>query len=134
MDFGQLLLGIIVIGLGYILFNKTLKKHKKIDTESIAVVNKVQDLGRSDGKKVYAVYYTVKSTEPFEIIETPCRKKRQVGKERIVYYEKAETQTKEYVKNYYFKTIGQWDRRFNGSCYFFFIGLIFIIASIISAF
>lgn len=134
MNVSQLILCLFVTAIGCILFRNIHKKHKRIDTESIAVVSKVQELGRSEGKKVYAIYYTVKASEPFEIIETPCRKKRNIGKERVVYYEKAAIPKDGYLKNYYFKTIGTWDRRFNVCCYFFFFGIIFFISSIISMF
>ena len=102
----SLVFGLLGILFGLIASVKTWRKHKKIDTESIAVVNDVQDLGRSDGRKVYAIRYDVKSSEPFELLVTPCKKAFKIGKERVVYYEKGNPN-----QNYYFKSIGQFDNR-----------------------
>ena len=88
MDFTQLILAIITLAFGIFLFLSVRKKHNKIDTESIAVVQNVQYLGRSGAKKLYAIKYLIQSSSPFEITETPCKKERAIGSERIIYYEK----------------------------------------------
>ena len=103
----RIVLGVIGILYSVWILSTILKKHSKIDTESIAVVQSVQDLGIDDFKKVYAIKYDIKSSDPFELIVSPCKKILKPGKERVVFYEKDNPQ-----RNYYFKTIGQFDRRF----------------------
>jgi hypothetical protein len=123
-DYGtmSLVCGILSVIFGLFSFIKVWRKHKLIDTESIAVVNSVQDLGRTDGLKVYAIKYDVKSSEPFELLVTPCKKALSIGKERTIYYEKDNPN-----QNHYFKSIGQFDARLLAPTFLFSIGLIVII-------
>jgi hypothetical protein len=107
-DVIKLIISLVGITFGVVMFIQIMKKHKLVDTESIAVVKDVQDLGLSDLKHVYAIRYDVCSSAPFELLETPSKKKRKLGSQRTVFYEQ------ENHKNYYFKTIGQFDRRLAG--------------------
>ena len=102
-----------------------LKKHRKIDTESIAVVKSVQDLGRDDGRKVYAIRYDVKSSDTFELLVTPCKKALKIGKERGIFYEKDDPK-----KNYYFKTIWRFDNRIVMPCCVLIAGTIVLMTTI----
>jgi hypothetical protein len=122
----RLIVGVAGIILGIWLFRSTYKKHKKIDTESIAVVKCVQDLGRDDGRKVYAIRYDVNSSEPFELLETPCKKALAPGTKRSVFYEKDDPK-----HNYYFKTIWQLDRRFIMPCSILFACLVITVSTIV---
>ena len=103
---GKIILSLVGVIYGAWLLSAILKKHKRIDTESIAIVNSVQDLGRDELGKLYAIRYDVKSSEPFELLVTPCKKVLKVGTTKSVFYEKAAPNN-----NYYFKTIGSFDRR-----------------------
>jgi hypothetical protein len=97
-----------------------------IDTESVAIVKDVIDLGRSDGRKVYAIKYDVQSKEPFELLVTPCKKSQKPGKKRGVFYEKANPN-----KNNYFKTIGQFDQRLVIPVFTITIGVLLFVITIV---
>lgn len=105
-DIFVIILGIAGMFCGVILFIKKVKSTKLIDTESVAVVKKVQPLGLDDLKKVYAITFDVMSSEPFELLETPCKKELKIGKQKTVFYEHGNAQA-----NHYFKTIGTFDNR-----------------------
>jgi hypothetical protein len=122
----KLIAAIIAILIGVFLLLKVIKKHNRIDTESIAVVKSVQDLGRSDGRKVYAITYDVKSSEPFELLITPCSKQLKIGKERGIFYEKANPKS-----NKYFKSIGQFDNRFILPIFMLLIGILAAVAFVL---
>lgn len=125
----RILLGVFATAVGIFAFVKVLKKHKKIDTESLAVVKEVQSLGRDDGRKVYAIRYDVLATEPFELLSTPCKKALRPGTERTVFYEKSNPN-----KNHYFKMVRQFDRRFIMPCAIIFCGIVIIASLIAQAF
>lgn len=112
---------------GIVLVRKISLKHKKIDTESIAIVKEVIDLGRDMGSKVCAVKYEIQSSEPFEIVVTPCKKVPCRGADRSIFYEKADPKN-----NYYFKTIGQLDSRFLLPIGFISIGTITMLILLIN--
>lgn len=122
----RILPGIVFAAYGIFYFINTYKKSKKIDTESIAVVKDVQYLGMAGIEKVYAVKYDVNCSEPFELVETPCKKGKKIGLTRGVFYESDNPK-----QNYYFKTIGRFDKRLLLPTL---ITLIGVSASIISAF
>ena len=107
MDWVKIIFCSAGLALGIFLFIRTLKNHRRIDTESIAEVSKVEPLGRSDMKPVYAIWYSIKSSAPFDLLVTPCKKPLDIGERRGIFYEKDNAQ-----KNYYFKTIGSLDKRF----------------------
>lgn len=125
----QLIIGALAVFFGAITWRTIWKKHKKIDTESIAIVKEVIDLGRADARKVYAIKYDVKANEPFELLVTPCKKPLPVGKEKSVFYEKGNAN-----KNYYFKSLGQLDSRLITPVFLTVIGIITVILAIISMF
>lgn len=112
---GKLLIAAAGFLVSFILMKKLIPKHKRIDTESIAIVREVIDLGRVDGVKAYAVRYEIQSSNPFEILETPVKKARAIGDTRVIYYEEASPKN-----NYYFKKIGTLDPRFIIPCFFIF--------------
>ena len=118
----KLIMGLLLTSFGLFLSTKIYKKHKKIDTESIAKVKEIVPLGYVDGAKTYAVKYDVLSSEPFELLETPTKKKQKIGAQRTVFYEKGNAN-----KNYYFKTIGQFDKRFFVPVSMVLIGILAII-------
>lgn len=123
-----LIIGIIALGLGVWLFIRFWKKHRKIDTESIAVVKEIIDLGRGDGlRKMYAIKYEVQSSEPFELLVTPVTKKPRLETMKTIFYEKDNPK-----KNYFFKTIGQLDRRAIAPLSLSFIGIVVVIGQIIN--
>lgn len=122
----KIIIGLFGLGLGLFALRPIIEKHKKIDTESIAIVKEVIPLGRDDGKKVYAIKYDVKSSNPFELLESPCKKALDIGKQRSVFYEKEDT------KNFYFKTIGQFDSRFIAPCAIMTAGFIVLSSAIMS--
>lgn len=134
MDFSKLILGLLSIVIGFPVFRRVLNKHRRIDTESVAVVKEVRDLGRQDGHKMYAVRYTVQSSEPFDIIATPCKKALPIGKEKVIYYEKDDEKRGTPEANYYFKSIKQFDKRFVMPCFLLGCGVFLIIASFLSIF
>ena len=102
-----LILSLVAFGIGIWLLLRFWKKHKRINTESIAVVKEIIDLGRGAGaQKMYAIKYEVQSSEPFELLVTPVTKKPQLESMKVIFYEKEDPK-----KNYFFKTIGQFDRR-----------------------
>ena len=107
MDWFKLIICLAGSALGIFLFVRVFRKHRKIDTESIAEVSKVESLGRDDFKKVYAIWYKIHSSEPFELLVTPCKKPLEIGDQKGIFYEKANAK-----KNYYFKTIKSFDKRF----------------------
>ena len=117
---------IVVLGalISFILFKKIVPKHRRIDTESIAVVKEVIDLGRIDAKKEYAVRYEIQSSKPFDLLETPVHKPRDIGETRSIFYEEADPKN-----NFYFKKIGSIDFRL-GYPIFFTIGTICAIISL----
>jgi hypothetical protein len=133
MDFTQLIMAIITLALGVFLFCSVLKKHNKVDTESVAVVQSVQYLGRSGAKKMYAIKYLIQSSVPFELIETPCKKERPIGSERVIYYEKKGDGEEGPVTNYYFKTIKQFDKRFIFPSFIILLGALWIVSIIVLA-
>jgi hypothetical protein len=134
VDFQNLLLSIVIIGIGLFYFNKILKKHKRIDTESIAIVKDVIELGHSGFKKIYAIKYEIQSSEPFDLYESPCSKRLRLGKERIIFFEsKKGSDKKAPVVNYYFKTIKQFDKRFIGPVSIISFGIVLLISVIILA-
>lgn len=123
-----LIIGILALGLGIFLFIRFWKKHRKIDTESIAVVKEIIDLGRGDGfRKMYAIKYEIQSSEPFTLLVTPVTKKPQLETIQSIFYEKENPK-----KNYFFKTIGQFDRRIVPPAFLLFIGTIIVIVQAIS--
>lgn len=123
-----LIIGIVALGVGIWLFVRFWKKHQKIDTESIAVVKEVIDLGRDKGvRKLYAIKYEIQSSEPFSLLETPVSKKLPIDKMRTIFYEKENPKN-----NFFFKTIGQFDRRICAPCFLIFIGLIITISQMLS--
>ena len=111
---------------GIYVLMKTWKKHKRIDTESIAIFNSAQDIGRDGGGKVYAIKYDVQSSEPFELLVAPCKKVPKNGKKRTVYYEKANPNA-----NHYFKTIGTFDRRLLAPVGLLLFGVVVLVAAIV---
>lgn len=111
--------------ISFILMKRLIPKHKRIDTESIAIVREVIDLGRVDGVKAYAVRYEIQSSKPFELLETPVKKARAIGDTRVIYYEEASPKN-----NYYFKKIGTLDPRFVIPCFL----ILGSICSIVGAF
>lgn len=123
----RFVIGLCGVALGILVLIKVFRKHKKIDTESIAVVNSVQDLGRLEGSKVYAVRYNIQSSDPFELLETPCKKAPKSGAERVIYYEKENPSA-----NYYFKSIGTFDKRLIPPSLLLFAGVV-VLASAIAA-
>lgn len=125
----KIFLGLFGIACGAYLLSAILKKHNKIDTESIAVVNSVQYLGRDEGRKVYAIRYNVQASEPFELLVTPCKKALKPGTTKSIFYEKADPS-----HNYYFKTIGQFDRRFLMPSLVLLMGVIVIISFVMELF
>ena len=124
-----LFLGIALSALGVYLLIRIIKKHKLIDTESVAVVNDVVALGRDAMKTQYAIEYDVMATEPFKLKVYPVSKKKRPGKQSTIYYEKENPD-----KNYYFKTIGQFDKRFLMPSLVMFFGVVVIVQSIINFF
>jgi hypothetical protein len=126
MELIRIIASILAILLGSVLLYKVWKKHQLIDTESIAVVKEVISLGRSDGKKVYAIKYDVQAKEPFELLVTPCKKALKPGKKRGVFYEKANPN-----KNNYFKTIGQFDKRLVVPVFTILIGVVLFAITIV---
>lgn len=121
----NLVIGSLGVLFGVLTLISVFKKHRRIDTESVAVVKEVQDLGRSDGHKVYAIKYTVKSSNPFELLKTPCKNKLAIGTERSIFYEKENPK-----ENHYFKLIGQFDRRFVLPCVLIFAGVSIIVSAV----
>ena len=122
-----LLIGICALGLGLWLFIRFWKKHNKIDTESIAVVKEIIDLGRDKGvRKLYAIKYEIQATEPFSLIETPVSKKPPINKMKTIFYEKENPQ-----KNYFFKSIGQFDKRGIAPSFLLFLGTVIVIGQVI---
>lgn len=128
-EISSIIFGCICVVIGVFLFIKTVHKHKKIDSQSVAVVSEVRDLGRSDGARAYAILHSVQSEDPFEIWETPCKKEKRIGYEQIILYEKENP-----CQNYYFKTIGNFDKRFVPALFFIVGGLILLVLSIITMF
>lgn len=126
---GPLIITALAFAFGIYALIKLLNKHKLIDTESIAVVTEVTDLGRSDGRKVFAIKYDVKCSTPFHIYETPCKKERRIGTERVIFFQKDDPKN-----NYYFKTIGQFDKRLIMPCAVILCGVILTITIIVSMF
>ena len=125
----KIVAAIFCVIVGVIVFLKVLRKHKLIDTESIAVVKDVQYLGRDEAKKVYAVRYDIKSSDPFELVVSPCKKTPKIGKQISIFYEKDNPK-----QNYYFKTIGNIDKRFLSPILFVLIGTFACIASVVELF
>jgi hypothetical protein len=123
----KLIIALVCLAIGVLLLIKSIRKYKKIDTESIAVVQDVYDLGRGNSGKMYAIRYEICSSTPFEILETPINKLRQVGAQRTIFYEKANPE-----KNYYFKTIGQFDSRMKTPIILIALSTILAITSIIT--
>ena len=118
-------------GMTAFFFIKTFKKHKKIDTCAYAYVKKVNDIGYLDRRKVYAITYQVDAKEPFEVIISPCKKALEIGKKRLVYFEKGNMKNNHYFSR--FKKINI-DKRFFPSitCFVFFLAT--FISAIISLF
>lgn len=102
----QLVMSIFSFAIGIFALIKVIQRSRRIDTESIAEVVDVQDLGHSGVKKVYAIKYEVKASTPFNIYETPCKKQRKLGTQRTIFYEESDPKN-----NFYFKTLGQFDKR-----------------------
>lgn len=121
-----IMLGIVGVFLGFVSMKKAINRNKLIDTESIAVVTDVQDLGISEGRKAYAIKYNVQAHLPFDIIVSPCKKKKRPGTKRTIFYEQ-----KEPTNNYYFKSIAQFDRRLLPPSFLLMIGVILIIGGIV---
>ena len=97
MFWQKLAISLIWGGITALFFIKTFKKHRKIDTCSYAYVTKVVDLGYLNRRKVYAITYKVDAKEPFDVIISPCKKPFEIGKKRLVYFEKGNMK-----KNHYF--------------------------------
>lgn len=123
----RLIIGLFGAFFGMRIMLNTLSKHKRIDTESVAIVSSIQDLGRSGVKKVYAITYDIKSSEPFELLVAPCKKAPKIGKTSTIYYEKSDPKA-----NYYFKSIGTFDHRFFGPAFLMFSGIVMIIVAVLS--
>jgi len=123
----NIIIGIVGMGFGWIAFALVWNKHKRIDTESIAVVKEVESLGRDDGRKIFATWYDVKSSEPFDLLDTPCKKNLPIGTERVVFYEKEDPNN-----NHYFKTFRQFDKRFIMPSALFFAGFVVAAAAIVN--
>ena len=123
-----LIVGILTLGVGIWLLIRFWRNHSKIDTESIAIVKEIIDLGRGDGlRKLYAIKYEIQSSEPFPLLVTPVAKKPQLETMRTIFYEKENPK-----KNYFFKTIGQFDRRAIAPTLLTIFGLITTIGQTIS--
>ena len=124
-DVVQLILGFGGIVIGMIGLKKVYEKHKKIDTESIGIVESVEVLGKNIGSRTYAITYDVQASEPFKLLDYPCRKQKPIGYECGVFYEKGN-----YKNNYYFKTIGQLDSRFISPSVIMLAGVIVVIGQL----
>lgn len=101
-----MVVGVLGASLGFFSLRRAILRHRLIDTESVGIITEVQDLGISNGRKAYAIKYKIQAHEPFELVDAPCKKKMRPGSQRTVFYEKQNPN-----KNYYFKTIAQFDRR-----------------------
>ena len=121
------IIGALSIVFGVLLLIPTLRKHRNIDTESVAVVKEVLDLGMDEGRKVYAIKYMVQASEPFELLVSPCKKKLRPGVERSVFYEKENSNI-----NYYFKTVGQFDSRLVVPCSMVAVGVLIAVLGLIT--
>ena len=108
----KIISGILGVIYGVYLTHLRFKKHKRIDSEGIATVKEVRKLGRDDGKKSYAIFYDVVldeengNTNSFELCKTPTHKHENIGKRKIIYFEKNNPK-----RNFYFKSIGKFDHR-----------------------
>lgn len=123
-----LIISIIALGLGVWLFIRFWKKHRKIDTESIAIVKEIIDLGRGNNlRQLYAIKYEIQSSEPFELLVTPVTKKIQIDTAKTIFYEKGNAKN-----NYFFKTIWQFDRRAIAPVLLIFLGATATIGQLIS--
>lgn len=111
---------------GGILLYKAINRFKQIDTESVATVKEIIPLGRSGLRKICAIKYDVHCSNPFELIETPCKKAKKIGKQRTVFF-----QSDNAKQNFYFKTIGHLDRRFWGPVTLLCIGIFLFIMTFI---
>ena len=123
----RLCLGLVGAGCGLRVLLKTVKKSKLIDTESVAVFKSAQDIGREMGKRVYAIKYCVQSSDSFELLVTPCKKVPKIGTQKVVYYERANPSS-----NYYFKSVGKFDKRLLAPCALVLAGSILFILAIVS--
>ena len=122
MNWQGLLAGIGCLGVATWLFLKAFRKHKKIDTCANAYVERVQDLGPISGKKSYAITYKVNANEPFHVLISPCFKAYDIGKKRMMYFEKGNAK-----ENHYFTRFGiNYDRRFSPAIVFIVFAVVFI--------
>lgn len=119
----MLLLGIAAIALAIKPILKTIKLHRAVDSRAKATVTRSIDLGVLEGRKVYAVTWTVDAPVPFDILVTPCKKCYSVGRTKHVNYERANP------KNHYFGP-SVFDSRFAASFIMIGGGAILIIRSI----
>lgn len=120
--------GIVGIIYGIMLSILRFKKHKTIDTKSIAEVKEIRKLGMDEGRKVYAIFYTVKTDEPFEICRTPVRRREKIGTQKIIYFDSNDH------KNYYFQKFKSFDYRLIFPVVITICGLFVLIYSIVSLF
>ena len=123
----KILFSIIGLCFAFPLLKKVKARSVKIDTESIAEVIEVIPLGMSDLQRVCAIKYKVLSSEPFELLVTPCNKKEKLGKTKTIFYEKENPN-----ENYYFKSIGRFDRRFFSPICMFIFSLILLFSGLAS--
>ena len=123
-----LIIGTLAFGVGVWLLIKFWLKHRKIDTESIAVVKEIIDLGRGDGlRKMYAIKYEIQASEPFPLLVTPVTKKPQIETMQTIFYEKEDPK-----KNHFFKTVGQFDKRIVAPLLLTLFGIAAIVGQVIS--
>lgn len=120
----QFLVGAFAVLIAIKPFRKTINLHRAVDSRAKASVTRCIDLGALEGRKVYAVTYTVDAPEPFDVLVTPCKKCYDVGKVKHINYENANR------KNYYFGP-SFFDRRFSTSAILIGGGAVMIIHAIV---
>lgn len=120
--------GIVGVVYGIMLSILRFKKHKTIDTKSVAEVKEIRKLGMDEGRKVYAIFYTVKTDEPFEICRTPVRRREKIGTQKIIYFDSNDH------KNYYFQKFKSFDYRLIFPVVITICGLFVLTYSIVSLF
>ncbi len=121
--------GVLGIVYGVYLTVIRFKKHKTIDTKSVAEVKEVRKLGLDEGRKTYAIFYKILTDEPFEICRTPVRKREKLGSQKIIYFDSNNPK-----KNYYFQKIKSFDHRLIFPIVITFCGIVVLTYSIVSLF
>lgn len=121
--------GVLGIVYGVYLTIIRFKKHKTIDTKSVAEVKEVRKLGLDEGRKTYAIFYKILTDEPFEICRTPVRKREKLGSQKIIYFDSNNPK-----KNYYFQKIKSFDYRLIFPIVITFCGIVVLTYSIVSLF